>query len=248
MNGRAKKPGKNLSPPESYEVGYCRPPMETRFRPGQSGNPRGRPKGSKNKRPGLHEERMKDIILDESYRGIAVQDGDRKVTVPMAQAVMRSIAVNAAKGNWRCQRLFAELLASTESSRRALNDQWLDTAIGYKVEWERELRRRENLGITGLPEPLPHPDHVEIDFELGTAKIIGPRTKEEKAELDEVIANKHLLVDELKDLYDARAGATAPKELRRLDREIEKLMEFIGFINRLAPREVESVGDDDEIE
>lgn len=244
MSDRAKNPGKTLSPPESYDVGYGRPPMETRFRPGQSGNPRGRPKGSKNKRPGLHEERMKDIILDEAYRGIAVQDGTRKVTVPMAQAVMRSIAVNAAKGNWRCQRLFAELLASTESSRKALNDRWLDTAICYKVEWERELRRRQDLGITGLPEPLPHPDHVEIDFELGTARIIGPKTKEEKAELDEVIANRHLLIDELRDLYDARAGATDPKELRRLDREIEKLMKLIGFINRLAPRAVETDTED----
>jgi Family of unknown function (DUF5681) len=29
-------------------VGYGRPPMTTRFRPGQSGNPRGRPKGARN--------------------------------------------------------------------------------------------------------------------------------------------------------------------------------------------------------
>lgn len=31
-----------------YEVGYAKPPREHQFRPGQSGNPRGRPKGSKN--------------------------------------------------------------------------------------------------------------------------------------------------------------------------------------------------------
>ena len=29
-------------------VGYGKPPKETRFKPGRSGNPRGRPKGSKN--------------------------------------------------------------------------------------------------------------------------------------------------------------------------------------------------------
>jgi Family of unknown function (DUF5681) len=29
-------------------VGYRRPPIGTRFRPGQSGNPRGRPKGARN--------------------------------------------------------------------------------------------------------------------------------------------------------------------------------------------------------
>ena len=32
----------------SYEIGYCKPPMTTRFRKGQSGNPKGRGKGMKN--------------------------------------------------------------------------------------------------------------------------------------------------------------------------------------------------------
>ena len=31
-----------------YKVGYKKPPLHTRFRKGQSGNPRGRPRGSKN--------------------------------------------------------------------------------------------------------------------------------------------------------------------------------------------------------
>jgi hypothetical protein len=31
----------------AYAVGYGRPPVATRFRPGHSGNPEGRPKGSK---------------------------------------------------------------------------------------------------------------------------------------------------------------------------------------------------------
>jgi hypothetical protein len=33
-------------PAEDYEVGYCRPPRATRFKPGRSGNPKGRPKGA----------------------------------------------------------------------------------------------------------------------------------------------------------------------------------------------------------
>lgn len=37
--------------------------------------------------PGLHEERMKDIIRDEAYRDITVNEGDRRATIPMAQAV-----------------------------------------------------------------------------------------------------------------------------------------------------------------
>ncbi len=98
----------------------------------------------------------------------------------MAQAVIRSLAVNAAKGNQRAQRLFTELLATTERDNKRLHDEWLETAIEYKVEWERELDRRRRLGITDAPDPLPHPDHVIIDMKTGTVRITGPMTKEEK--------------------------------------------------------------------
>jgi hypothetical protein len=35
-------------PTGDYETGYCRPPKNTRFKPGQSGNPTGRRKGTNN--------------------------------------------------------------------------------------------------------------------------------------------------------------------------------------------------------
>ena len=83
-----------------YAVGYAKPPVESRFREGQSGNPRGRPRGSGKKvaLPAPSEERMKTLILEEAYRGIPVRDGTRQVTLPMVQAVLRALAVNAVKG------------------------------------------------------------------------------------------------------------------------------------------------------
>ena len=46
-----------------YDVGYAKPPASIQFKPGTSGNPRGPPKGTRNKLPALNEERMKNIII-----------------------------------------------------------------------------------------------------------------------------------------------------------------------------------------
>lgn len=166
-----------------YEIGYAKPPREKQFKPGQSGNPQGRPKGRKNKKLALNEERLKGIILEEAYRSVNVNDGEKQVSVPMAQAVVRSLAVNAAKGNTRAQRLFSEMLAATETANKHLHDQWLDTAMEYKIQWDREIERCERQGLP-IPEPIPHPDHIQIDMRTGQVRITGPFTKEDKAELE----------------------------------------------------------------
>ena len=210
-----------LTPRPGYEVGYGKPPRHSQFKPGQSGNPKGRPKGAKNKRPALHEERMKDIILDEAYRCVPIRDGDKTVTIPLAQAVMRSISVNAAKGNARAQRLFAQLLADTESSRKLLHDEFFEKALTYKIEWDRELERRRQMGITHLPEPLPHPDHIVLDMQEGTVRITGPMTREEKAELDKWRDRLEDIKVTTDDLRDQLQTEDDPKERAEILRHID---------------------------
>ena len=96
-----------------YQVGYGKPPIEKRFKPGKSGNPRGRPKGAKNKKsriPAKNEERLKSVLLEECYREIGIRDGEKLVKMPVIQAVVRNMALNAAKGNQRSQRMLTENL------------------------------------------------------------------------------------------------------------------------------------------
>jgi len=203
MRRKDAKKALTVRPPSPhYEVGYGKPPIQSRFKPGQSGNPLGRPKGSRKKpnMPALNEERLKSIILEEAYRSIRINDSDRQISIPMAQAIVRSLAVNAAKGNQRAQRLFTELLAATERDNKRLHDEWLETAIEYKVEWDKELERRKQLGITNAPAPLPHPDHVIIDTNTGGVRIIGPMTKEEKPYWDELRARKEDNEEEIAEL------------------------------------------------
>ena len=81
------KSRKSLVASQTYEVGFCKPPLATRFKKGQSGNPRGRPKQAKSRTPPLTEERFKNIILEEAYRAIKIHEGGKEVTIPMAQAI-----------------------------------------------------------------------------------------------------------------------------------------------------------------
>ena len=179
-------PFPRLTPPPSggsHEIGYAKPPVATRFKPGKSGNPRGRPKGSKTQLPHLNEERLKDIVQMEAYREIKVNDGARQITIPMAQAIIRSLAVGAAKGLQRSQRLFTELLMMTEKENRAQYEAGMDMAIEYRNGWGQELERRQALGIEA-EDPVPHPEDIIFDRKTGQIRIHGPTTKEEKVKWD----------------------------------------------------------------
>ena len=228
MASRSKPPRLRGPGAQSYEVGYGKPPTSTRFEPGRSGNPRGRPKGSRNKQAGVGQERLKEILLAEAYRSIRINDGERQIKVPMAQAIIRSLAVNAVKGQQRAQRLFTELLSATERADRRLADEWMDMAITYKVEWERELERRARLGITG-PEPLPHPDHVIVDIRGGTAEVRGPATREEKAEWDMWVERREIFEAELDELESMLAVAR-PADKEDVSRAIEKTKAVLRII------------------
>ena len=75
-----------------YEVGYGKPPERTRFKPGQSGNPRGRPKGTKN---------LKTDLMDELAQRIAISEGGQLQTVTKQRALVKSAVNRGIKGDAR---------------------------------------------------------------------------------------------------------------------------------------------------
>ena len=87
---------------EDYEadaVGYKHPPRAHQFRPGQSGNPSGRPKGARNFRSELREE-LSEVVT--------VRDGEREIQVSKQRALIKSLVAAAIEGN---QRAAASVLA-----------------------------------------------------------------------------------------------------------------------------------------
>jgi hypothetical protein len=86
-------------PKGDYQVGYCRPPAEHRFRPGQSGNPTGQRKSNTVKSAA---EELKEIAATK----VTIRDGDKMRKVSLLTANLLAHGMNGAKGNARSAALF----------------------------------------------------------------------------------------------------------------------------------------------
>jgi hypothetical protein len=71
-------------------VGYGRPPIVSRFKPGASGNPNGRPKKSRN---------LKTIIRNALTANVLVREGERKRSVSKLEGIVLRQLESALKGN-----------------------------------------------------------------------------------------------------------------------------------------------------
>ncbi len=76
----------------AYAVGFGKPPVHTRFQPGRSGNPNGRPKNSRN---------LKTIIRQTLTEPITVREGNRRRWITRLEAVVLRQMESALKGNDR---------------------------------------------------------------------------------------------------------------------------------------------------
>ena len=91
-----------------YAVGYGKPPLHTRFRPGESGNPGGRPK-----RAVSPVRRARALALEEAYR-IVTAGGADGVPMPAIQAIIRRQIALAMNGNGPAQRAIIAAVAAIE--------------------------------------------------------------------------------------------------------------------------------------
>jgi hypothetical protein len=233
-DGRSKLPqltGPNAKNP-TYEVGYAKPPEAARFKKGRSGNPNGRPKGSKSQRPSLGDTQFESIFLSEAYRPITINEGGREITVTRAEAMVRSLYIKGMRGDHRSHLLFFEVLERAENRRRASRAAVLEQLIGYKTEWEIEFEKRERLGTTG-PDPIPHPDHIQIDIRTGDYWFTGPLTLEQAKSderIREWIADRENAVVELtKEL----TSVDDPGYRRFLEKELEDATSRLHWLKQL---------------
>ena len=88
-----------------YDVGFGKPPKHTRFRKGTSGNPNGRPRGTRNLATVLERTLKEKVIINES--------GVRK-TVTKLEAAVKQLVNKAASGDLVAMRQLSALAGSAE--------------------------------------------------------------------------------------------------------------------------------------
>ena len=221
--------------PWDPEVGYCRPPKATQFKPGQSGNPKGRPKGAKTRRFASGGHTFHDALLAEMERIIVIQEGDQQVEITQLQAVLRRLMIMAMKGDIDAIRMLLRYAEQIQREDRQLHERLLEQMLKYKVKAEEELQRRQARGITDMSDILPHPDHINIDFVTGEVLITGPMSPAEAAAIE---AGHEALLEQRKALaqLDTLDPKTLPGDLRQsvaqlrhaIETEVRALSEALG--------------------
>jgi hypothetical protein len=83
-----------MPPDPDYEVGYGKPPRHTRFKKGQSGNPRGRAKRG----GGANLAAVVSEILDEM---LTLNENGRRRKIPKRTALAKQIVNGALQGDAR---------------------------------------------------------------------------------------------------------------------------------------------------
>jgi len=95
---------------DKYTVGYGKPPKHAQFKKGQSGNPKGRPKGIRNLNTDLEEELSQKIVVSEG--------GMTKETTKQ-RAMIKSLFAKALKGDTRAATVLINLILGLEQTRIA---------------------------------------------------------------------------------------------------------------------------------
>lgn len=85
----------------SYSVGYGKPPKKTQFKKGQSGNPKGRPKGSTN---------LDELISKLLMKPVTVTQNGKATKVPTIEALLAKAISRAASGDLKALKLILDML------------------------------------------------------------------------------------------------------------------------------------------
>lgn len=124
---------------DGYDVGFRKPPIHKQFKKGQSGNRRGRPKGTKN---------LKTDFRDVAEEQLSIRKNGKTTKVSTQKAVLMQLASKAAAGDARAMNNFLT------TSMKLFGDEFKEAVDKNFDESRREIvaRYRERVRAEFMEE------------------------------------------------------------------------------------------------
>lgn len=141
---------KTGKPMGDHEIGYARPPEKSKWKKGQSGNPKGRSR--------KQEREVQDMVRDAIRREIPVREGDQTRSAPYMELFFMDWANKALKGTPKekkdfykaLQENFADALEPIEPEPVEMESQVKPLRLIYP---EEPKRSQENPTTPSAPTP-----------------------------------------------------------------------------------------------
>lgn len=123
--------------PDDYEVGFAKPPKAHQFKPGQSGNPKGRPRGAKRHKSS---EEMRREFMGAAEQELTVSLNGRKQKMPAIHAIHQQLIAKALKGDFRSMKLVSDTYAKSVIMDEDQRMQLLETLLVVQRAEEADIK------------------------------------------------------------------------------------------------------------